>query len=736
MDKYFKDNNELLADLYNNFIDKKLYNFNIFNDRNDSDLFEDFIYSAMNIDKTVFTSSQIQTLFIDYKIIIDIITNIYNTIYNLLLNKKNSDEFKDNYYAFENLINNIKTIQISSDETSIINKTINLRIQDITDNFRILLKLFNNDLTDNLIFKQKYAVDYPPVKYSDDFINNNDGILNNKTNLNNYNMTVNGHINYGLGLYKIYYSSSDYDDDGPIKLFNCRENQLIGAKFTNNIYDSTGYYKSSSSRNNYIINSNYEGEWIVINLPMYVSLSGYYIVRENDVPNNAPSIFRVYGSSDGINWDIIDDNIIPAVYINNKYTKIFNKETILYNYVCFTFSQIFNNNVNGCLQFIQLKLLGKELEINEISDLNVYKLTFNKENLVIDNEKYDITNFNETKKKFFTNNLYNILNSNSYDIIIYLYYYKFLYRIIQCQNDIFILMLLNSDDDNINSVLISLNLLLTTIISSNNNDVNRNNTTIKTDYMKTIDDTNNITKKYNKLKPKSNLNIINYNNNNNLINNVKIISYIIIILLIIISILSIYIISQKTEFNKKINNLGILLLICIIILFGLYYYKNNNIIENFETANDMTNNLTLYINNIKQLIFMMNKQILQLTIYDTNDLLYINENIKDYNNNINTKKLNNLEKTNSDINNNNNIINIDYDNYFNLNILFCYLTCLLIFTIIILMYFDNYYYIIIYFIIIFIIIIILFFNYYYNNKENTRLKSNRKYWNNNFTDNY
>lgn len=718
--KYFKDNIELLEDLYDNFIHKNLYNFNFFN-KNANDLFEKFIYSALNIDNTILTNDLllITNLFNDYSDLINIICNIYNSIYTLLLN---------NDYSF----NDITTIQISSNDTSIINKSvINLKIQDITNNFRILLKLFNDNLTSEFTFKQQYAEDYPSIKYSNNFSINNNGILNGISNINYYNMSVNEKI------YKIYYSNSDYDnnaDNGPIKLFNCNESSSIGARFTNNIYDSTGYYKPSSTRNNYLINNNYKGEWIVIKLPIYVALSGYYIIQNPNAPYNAPSIFRVYGSSDGINWDIIDDNSSPIIYDNNKYIKKFSKETILYNYVCFTFSQIFNNNINGCLEFIQLKLLARELEINQIADLNSYKLTFNKKDLVIDNNNYDITNFNKSKIKFINNNLYNILNSNSYDIMINLNYYNFLYIIIQNQNSIFLLILNSASNDIINKELISLNLKLTPLIKTNNINLN-NNITNTENYIKTLDHANRTIKKYSKLKPKSNLNKINYNNNYKLINNVKIISYIIIILLIIISIISIYIIlSQKYEFKNKIYYLIILLLITIVTLLILYYYKNNNIIEKFDTNTDINSNLTLYLNNIKQLIFIMNKQILQLSIYDTKDLSNMNTNIKDYNNKINQNKLNNLKKTNLNISNNNNIIFINYLNYINLNILFCYLTILIIFSLILLMIFQDYYHIIISIII--IIIIIIFLNYYNNNHEITRLKSNTKYWNNNFTNNY
>lgn len=420
-DNIISNNASLLKDIYNNYINNdNLYNFN---EDNKNDLIENYINNSLYLTNDY--NSQVS--FNDYSYLIDIIGNIYENIYNLFINLKINDDL-----SFNRLINNITEIHITNNKTEIINNSIiNLNSSDIHDDNYLLLQLSSDDLNiNNMIFKQLEPAEYPPIKYSE----------KNKNNTY-YTITIANHC-YGNGYYNLY-SSTEND---PSLLFDNNYSQDFS--FNNNTYNPDGYFIPSDSKNNYLVDKKYEGEWFVMELPQFVVIDGYYIINSKNFPNNAPSIFKVYGSTNGVKWDIIDDCNTSAVYSNNKYQKILTKETILYKYVCFTFSQIANNN-SGTLKINQIKLLGRELQINKIGSLADYNLTYKKSQIKIINDD------NNSQNKFLNNNLYNIFNFNSTDIIMNLYYYKFFYKIIKYQNTL--TKILYYDQSDLNSDQIDIN---------------------------------------------------------------------------------------------------------------------------------------------------------------------------------------------------------------------------------------------------------------------------------------
>jgi len=425
-DNIINNNASLLNDIYTNYVNSD--NLYIFNKDTTNDLIENYINNSLYLTNNY--NNQIS--FNDYSYLINVIGNIYESIYNMIINIKNKDDL-----AFNKLINNIKEIHITNNKTEIINNSIiNLNSTDINDNKYLLLQLSSDDLNINkMVFKQLEPAEYPPIKYSE------------KKNNNTYYTITIANTCYGIGDYNIY-SSSEND---PSLLFDNNYSQDFS--FNNNTYNPEGYFIPSDTKNNYLVDKNYEGEWFVIELPQFIVVDGYYIINSKNFPNNAPSIFRVYGSTNGIKWDLIDDCTTSVVYSNNKYQKILTTETILYKYICFTFSQVSNKN-SGTLKINQIKILGRQLEINKIGSLADYNLTYKKSQIkIIDQDYTDDTN---SQNKFLNNNLYNIFNFNSTDFIMNLYYYKFFYKIIKYQNTLTKILYynppdLNSDQIDINS---------------------------------------------------------------------------------------------------------------------------------------------------------------------------------------------------------------------------------------------------------------------------------------------
>ena len=107
---------------------------------------------------------------------------------------------------------------------------------------------------------------------------------------------------YGLGTYNLY-SSSYYKLNLNTKtdLFNTSFNDIGGhwspSNYTSGVYNLTTSY----------INPNYFGDWLIIQFPNPVVLSRYRFYPRTNNPNRVPGLFRFYGSTDGITF-----NLIPA----------------------------------------------------------------------------------------------------------------------------------------------------------------------------------------------------------------------------------------------------------------------------------------------------------------------------------------------------------------------------------------------------------------------------------------
>lgn len=83
---------------------------------------------------------------------------------------------------------------------------------------------------------------------------------------------------------------------------------LINNVATSYYWASNNYYTSSTYNSNKDESgSGYLGEWLKIEYPSSFVIDNYNIRSANDVPNQAPKNFKLYGSNDDSNWTEIDE---------------------------------------------------------------------------------------------------------------------------------------------------------------------------------------------------------------------------------------------------------------------------------------------------------------------------------------------------------------------------------------------------------------------------------------------
>ncbi len=120
-------------------------------------------------------------------------------------------------------------------------------------------------------------------------------------NLTSASHTISGEA-YGNGLYETW-ESSVYSGYGVTHY----------AYTAFNTSDGTGYHAypnryngSSYNHTDYIV-SDYLGDWLKIKLPVKINLSKYGFKQRDNVsyPDRAPAQYKIYGSNDNINWDVL-----------------------------------------------------------------------------------------------------------------------------------------------------------------------------------------------------------------------------------------------------------------------------------------------------------------------------------------------------------------------------------------------------------------------------------------------
>ena len=261
----------------------------------------------------------------------------------------------------------VDTLSLNSGNITAVN-TINVNTINISGK----VKQFGNYLDDtylkpedlyNLSYNYTTERRYPPKAYNTSTTEKTVNLLNTLV----YNQTLfldNIGITYGDGQYEIY-SSSTYDNGitNKDKLFDFDNTQTINTpRWAINQYESgTGDYQGNST-----IDGVDYGDFIIIKLPLPFLLTRFRFYKNTSFPQLAPSLWKCFGSSDGIEWFEIFQahnftRLTEANYNFGYYEKtLANTFTTLFNYIGFSFNSLTGTSGATSLNFSELQLFGKE----------------------------------------------------------------------------------------------------------------------------------------------------------------------------------------------------------------------------------------------------------------------------------------------------------------------------------------------------------------------------------------
>ena len=138
-------------------------------------------------------------------------------------------------------------------------------------------------------------------------------------------------LKYGSGLYTVSYSSSTASFE-PFRCFNDTTTPNNEGRWAANNYTSTsGIYNKALN-----LVSGYNGDWLVIKLPVSIKLKWFDIKQISTALNRAPKNFRLYGSTNGSSWSLLADKQ------NTTYTSLFYTHTDMSQYPSAT-NQFYNH---------------------------------------------------------------------------------------------------------------------------------------------------------------------------------------------------------------------------------------------------------------------------------------------------------------------------------------------------------------------------------------------------------
>ena len=123
---------------------------------------------------------------------------------------------------------------------------------------------------------------------------------------------------YGSGLYTVSYSSFTSSFE-PFKCFNENSTANNQGTWRSGDYLSTGLFNSATYSTSNLV-SGYNGDWLVIKLPLSIKLKRFAIKQLSTALNSAPRNFRLYGSTTGtsLSWTLLIDKQ-DAVYTSLLY---------------------------------------------------------------------------------------------------------------------------------------------------------------------------------------------------------------------------------------------------------------------------------------------------------------------------------------------------------------------------------------------------------------------------------
>ena len=296
----------------------------------------------------------------------------------------------------------VKTLTLTSDNNVIFNygnvsgiNTIDVNNLTISGKITQYGELLDNTyLTSNALYNLSYNYtaerQYPPKTFNTSTSEKSVSFLGSLV----YNQTLildNTGISYGEGQYELY-SSSTYDIGVTTKdkLFNNNTSETINTpRWGINLYNSgTGNYQGNST-----IDGVHYGSWFILRLPTPIILTRFRIYKNTAFTQNAPSLWKCFGSSDGIEFNELFQahnftRLTATDYNSGYYEKTLASSPPLYNYIGFSFDSLVGTSGATDLNFAEIQLFGKEI-LNNIIDSYIYT-TSNVVKYLIRNEMPDV----------------------------------------------------------------------------------------------------------------------------------------------------------------------------------------------------------------------------------------------------------------------------------------------------------------------------------------------------------
>jgi len=165
---------------------------------------------------------------------------------------------------------------------------------------------------------------------------------------------------YGFGFHTIYYSSFTNNFE-PFKCFNEDSVGNSRGMWRTGNYLSTGLFDSATYSTSNLV-PNYNGDWLVIKLPVNIKLKKFLIKQNSAVLTSAPRNFRLYGSINGTSWTLLIDKS-DATYDNLLYShtdmyQYASDTNIYYNHFGLVVNALMGNSTT--LSFDELYIYGVE----------------------------------------------------------------------------------------------------------------------------------------------------------------------------------------------------------------------------------------------------------------------------------------------------------------------------------------------------------------------------------------
>jgi hypothetical protein len=188
------------------------------------------------------------------------------------------------------------------------------------------------------------------------------------TNLTSVSHIVSGE-SYGNGVYETSNSTQNTSNDLAYNVFN-------SINTTGYISESYQYSSGVYDKNNYIV-SDYKGDWLKIRLPYAITLKRYGLKqRPESYEVKAPGKYKIYGSNDGTNWDVLVHKTEKITYnLQISETNDYYEERVdinqTYQYFSLVVNELFGSDHN--LNFDKWYIYGQEF-ISEEPDYKI--LTF------------------------------------------------------------------------------------------------------------------------------------------------------------------------------------------------------------------------------------------------------------------------------------------------------------------------------------------------------------------------